>query len=38
MSCAEASEPFVGSLNKADASKRIKALQDETGYGNGPKE
>lgn len=29
----EAGEPFDPDLNKADASKRIDALQDETGRG-----
>ncbi len=31
--CAEANEPFDASLNKADASKRIDALQQATGRG-----
>ena len=31
--CAEAKEPFDANLNKADASKRIDALQQATGRG-----
>lgn len=31
--CEEAKEPFDASLTKADASKRIDALQQETGRG-----
>lgn len=31
--CEEAGEPFDPSLTKADASKRIDALQEETGRG-----
>ena len=31
--CAEADEPFDDTLTKAEASKRIDALQDKTGRG-----